>query len=697
MSKKLSFARNLGAEYPREKGRNWQEVKKYGCIVRVHISKLPIIPSLVCEDMSGLHGGSVSATSRRGPLVRNNRKRPRSEQCMTPPDATSLYPSEVNATSANVDTSEVEAPPRERRNRYRHRIRCFFLLVALLLLISPQRAHGGGGGAHATDGRKRPSAASGSKGAPGGSSNDGATTGPPTSVPSDGSSSSVASSAAVVICSVDGTVYTLDPWSGNLRGIFASGPALVSSSTDGSGETQQTEGEREREREEHDTGSQDIDDDENTNQFDWDERDDSDGDNNGPDSDGEGSDNTFSKHEERIVPGLDGHLYSLLPPLSSDQSTGLRLERLPISVADVVDSPISTCSSSNGKGGDGDQNGDECNLVMGEKQTKLFRLDPATGRVVWMQRPTGQNGGFTAADSGMLSAGTDGMTSAEDIDGDEGDHDSTSSASASASVLLQREDYLLRSVDSATGEERWNVTVGRFSALDFGSESDTKGAEGSNPHHPGTSTSSKTATSSRENQSSSQQIPELPHRLTEFDGTSADSDSKDDTDGRGGDAYLLDLVPLPSVVFGEDGTTITAVDTTNGKILWQRELDSVVAAVYGVEPHQAGDHTGRWTSLGVIDDFDFAKEEGEATQQQQHRQLASEDKMMMLPPPHADLPPVERLTHGSHLDSISGELSLPPSISPERQLITREGVSRALIPYGYGHGVSFLRLILSVA
>ena len=27
------------------------------------------------------------------------------------------------------------------------------------------------------------------------------------------------SASAVVICSVDGTVYTLDPWSGNLRGI----------------------------------------------------------------------------------------------------------------------------------------------------------------------------------------------------------------------------------------------------------------------------------------------------------------------------------------------------------------------------------------------------------------------------------------------------------------------------------------------
>jgi len=640
------------------------------------------MPSLVYGDMSGLRGGSVSATRRRGALVRN-RKRPRSEQCVTPPDTTSLHPSELYTASANMDTSEVEAPPRERRIRYRRRIRCFFLFVALFLLISPQKVHGGGGGAHATDGRKR---FSGSDGAPGGSS-DGTATGPPTTVPSDGASSSVASSAAVVICSVDGTVYTLDPWSGNLRGIFASGPALVSSSTDGRGETQETEGEREHE--ENDTGSRDIDDDdEYTNLFDSDG---SDSDNNGPDSDGEGGDNTsssFSKQEERIVPGLDGHLYSLLPSLSSsDQSTGLRLQRLPISVADVVDSPISTCSSGSGTGGDGDQNGNECNLVMGEKQTKLFRLDPATGRVVWMQRPTGRNGGFTAADSGMLSAGTDGMSSAEeDVDSDEGDHDSTSSSSASASVLLQREDYLLRSVDSATGEERWNVTVGRFSALDFGSESDAKGADDSNQQHPGTSTSSKTATSSRENQRSSQQMPELPHRLTEFDATFVDSDSKDDSDGRGGDAYLLDLVPLPSVVFGEDGTTITAVDTTNDKILWQRELDSVVAAVYGVEPHHAGDHTGRWTSLDVIDDFDFAKEEGEETQQEQHRQLASEDKMRMLPPPHADLPPVERLTQGSKLDSISGELSLPPSISPERQLITREGVSRALIPYGYGHG-----------
>merc|ERR1719297_226289 len=37
--------------------------------------------------------------------------------------------------------------------------------------------------------------------------------------------------AAIIVCGVDGLVYIFDAWSGNLRGLFSSGGALVSSST----------------------------------------------------------------------------------------------------------------------------------------------------------------------------------------------------------------------------------------------------------------------------------------------------------------------------------------------------------------------------------------------------------------------------------------------------------------------------------
>ena len=37
---------------------------------------------------------------------------------------------------------------------------------------------------------------------------------------------------AVIICGIDGTVYTLDAWTGHLRGMFHSGPPIVRSSND---------------------------------------------------------------------------------------------------------------------------------------------------------------------------------------------------------------------------------------------------------------------------------------------------------------------------------------------------------------------------------------------------------------------------------------------------------------------------------
>ena len=519
------------------------------------------------------------------------------------------------------------------------------LLFLGLLVCQPRSARAGGGGARATDGRP-PSPSSGGQ-----HEDDSATT------------STSSSSAAVVICSVDGTVYTLDPWSGNLRGIFASGPALISSSTDNNDDSKR---EGPNTSDDHSEGEDEegiLDDDDNyeENRFEWE-----DGEEDDASSTDERSSSSNPQQQERIVPGLDGNLYSLLPPLPEDQSAGgLRLERLPISVAEAAEAPISTCSDA--------VDGSQCSLVMGEKQTKIFRLDPATGRVVWMQRPTGKRGGFTAADSGMLPA--------PKADGGGGGADAASPPTAS--VLLQREDYLLRSVDSETGEERWNVTLGRFSALDFGGRG--RSAPGRDGGQSGSDGGIKASSSAGIDKDRSHNMPELPHRLTDLDTEASHGD--DDTESSHGpdqrEPYMLGVEPLPSVAFGDEGTTVIAISST-GKILWQREMDSVVAAVYGVEQNGPDGQAGGWSSLDVIEDFNRHTGGGKS-----QPLLESVGDKKMLPPPHANLPPIERLSHSSRFDAETDGESMPPTISPDTlQSTNRREVSSALIPYGYGQGVS---------
>lgn len=559
-----------------------------------------------------------------------------------------------------VHPTKRQRSAKSRRPSIHQRHRTSLLLVLfLLLLCQPHSTHAGGGGARATDGRPSTfsSSSSGEDRHNSGNNDHGGQQ-------DNDRDSSHDSASAVVICSVDGTVYTLDPWSGNLRGIFASGPALISSSTDNDDGSKAKE--PNNNDDDLDEGDDDAildDDDENQEEtlFGWDD---------GDDASSASSSSARKQNKERIVPGLDGNLYSLLPPLPEEQSAGLRLERLPISVADAVESPISTCSSG------GTTSNQQCSLVMGEKQTKIFRLDTATGRVVWMQRPTGKRGGFTAADSGMLPAPRN--------DGGDGGE----SAFSSTSVLLQREDYLLRSVDADTGEERWNVTLGRFSALDFGSRG--RGDNTGSGRQSGREGGVKTSSSDSIGKDRPHHMPELPHRLTNLDSESIhiNEETVNSHDFGQGEPYMLGVEPLPSVAFGDEGTTIIAISST-GKILWQREMDSVVAAVYGVEQHGHGGKASGWSSLDVIEDFNIQSGVKGGPL------LESGDEKKMLPPPHADLPPIERLTHTSstRFDTTRDGDSIPPTISPgtqeEEDVDGHRRSSTALMPYGYGQGVSF--------
>ena len=271
------------------------------------------------------------------------------------------------------------------------------------------------------------------------------------------------SSASLVVCGVDGTVFTLDAFTGQLRGMFASGPALVYSSN---AMKDEDDLEMQRRQEEDEYGNYNV----ITTRHPW---------------------------KERVVPGLDGRLYSLYEQndgdyahddeeegqipfecqserdmdenddfleelcnsnpshehnLRNDPSTTsiapkmdqYTLQALPISVMDVIDSPISTCRPilDFSEAFEGIQK-QQCGIVVGSKKTTIYAIDPITGKVRWTQDPHG-------------GGGAKGYTTGRPAD-----------AGGKPTVLLQREDFAVRHLDAEGGGEVWKVELGKFSALDF--------------------------------------------------------------------------------------------------------------------------------------------------------------------------------------------------------------------------------------
>lgn len=442
------------------------------------------------------------------------------------------------------------------------------------------------------------------------------------------------SAASLVVCGVDGTVFTLDAYTGQLRGMFNSGPALVSSTSPDDVAQHQTAQQHTPSdggfsRYNHENGEavylDDKHDDEIDSIF-------------GSSSNAISSDTT-SRWKERVVPGLDGRLYSLFEmnedinhnnfddedyvleecqnenddflddvcrvtrdEVGSDDDSSSKtniiprigsynLTPLPISVMDVVDSPISTCRPiENGLDEEGEQQ-QQCGIVVGSKKTTVYAIDPISGKVRWTQDPHG-------------GAGAKGFTT-----------NPPKSASKRPTVLLQREDYVVRHLDTAGGEEVWKVELGKFSALDFDVDAH-RSHEGEEDHYAADNVvggrrrgaAATAATTPRDKKRST-----LPPILGERKGHNSFRDDhsffgKDTEFGENefqqqhGDDFDHDhssLRGFPSVAFGEDGTSIMAVDGISGELLWKRRIESVVASVYGVGKRSS------WVPLDVIDESEI--------------------------------------------------------------------------------------------
>jgi len=319
--------------------------------------------------------------------------------------------------------------------------------------------------------------------------------------------------------------------------------------------------------------------------------------------------------QERIIPGLDGKLYSLI---DSHQ-----LDMLPIDIQDIIDSPVTSCRPRplgflNDDGNDDEE--EECGYVMAHRKTKTFAIDPSTGTVRWMQSPDNEGGGFTSAQTAMHHHH-------QKVNGQQAGKGRNGSDRTRA-VLLQREDYAVRQVDIESGDEVWSVGMGKFSALDFdtgatsnkgGSSSIRREEEMGSSLVPDRNRGTRNPTSIRP------RVPSLPRRSTgsstlvsqqrqsmvqQFRTARATASAAVEnnpfftTKERTGQTStsssssnpFFEPQPFPSIVFGRDGRSLFAVDNMTGDVLWRHMIESVVAQVYGVGSES------RWVSLDVLEE-----------------------------------------------------------------------------------------------
>jgi len=252
------------------------------------------------------------------------------------------------------------------------------------------------------------------------------------------------SAASLVVCGVDGTVYTLDAYTGQLRGMFASGPALVYSSSTSKQSNDDAQG---RLLPSLNHGRNEVH-------------------NHKGDEESNAIAKTSPRWSDRIIPGLDGKLYRMEDDIGDGEcadddddgmckgvsrsimpQSGSRLKLLPITFMDVVDSPISTCHP-----GDDPAQQQQCGIVVGSKKTTVYAIDPRTGKVQWTQDPHGSGGGR-------------GFTT----------HPPPNKSPRGLTVLLQREDYAVRNLDTDDGRDLWKLELGKFSALDFDVDAHNRG------------------------------------------------------------------------------------------------------------------------------------------------------------------------------------------------------------------------------
>jgi serine/threonine protein kinase len=232
-----------------------------------------------------------------------------------------------------------------------------------------------------------------------------------------------------------------------------------------------------------------------------------------------GRDLVSTRTNERVVPDLTGRLY-----------WKRTMQRIPVTMDDILQAPLQTCvgdddneeeeeeESDHNNMPEGDteinpkkNNSNQCGIVTGSKLTSFYGMDSHSGSLVWTSHAT---------------------TTPE-------------SSSSGSIVVLQRDDYVVQQISTDTGRQIWNVTLGRFSALEFSPppRSDVAflldGIQEENLH------------------------------------CNVDDNRYDESDPP--DSFL------PLISFDDTGRILTIFDAETRNIRWRRELPQVIAGVYGLQ------------------------------------------------------------------------------------------------------------------
>jgi len=155
------------------------------------------------------------------------------------------------------------------------------------------------------------------------------------------------SSSLFVVCSVDGSLYALDAWSGQFRSSSRTGAPLLTRSVPSPQ----------------------------------------------PSADDDNVDDDEEYMTTSVIPGLDGKLYWQSPPNEEEGDDGEpTLQALPISIPSLLEHPVRSCT----------EDGQHCGILTAVAHTTLLALDTQTGDIEWSTGTTTSSGGATTAESTVL-------------------------------------------------------------------------------------------------------------------------------------------------------------------------------------------------------------------------------------------------------------------------------------------------------
>ncbi|KAI2490745.1 protein tyrosine kinase [Fragilaria crotonensis] len=256
-------------------------------------------------------------------------------------------------------------------------------------------------------------------------------------------------------------------------------------------------------------------------------------------------------HHTLVVPDLDGNLYQTR-----------NMQELGVTIDEILQAPVQTCVENHFPG-----QPPLCGIVTAAKLTSLYGMDASSGKLVWSSHSSSPPS----------------------------DSSSNSKSSSNDIVVLQREDYFVQHLSASTGNQVWNVTLGRFSAPNFGSK-----------RHSASTGPTTTSTTG--------------NLMIDDDGIEDLTPENEDDD------IGMMMVKMPFISFDEQGRILTVIDQNTRQVQWRRQLPHVIARVYGL-------CDGIWVPLTIVEPED---DENPEDHDDDTGTPLSEPQQLLLPPGSQD-------------------------------------------------------------